>query len=128
MFEFNNNVLKLSFPGAEFEISSIDAQIGLNKITDKIPKMEEEVLSGRRSVEKACEEIVSDIDSILGKDACKAIFGERKVKYEDLADIVAYISHKCNEFLKSKANAYNQKNKQNKYPQHPVHKGGKKHV
>ncbi|MBQ7975407.1 MAG: hypothetical protein IJ300_06945 [Clostridia bacterium] len=127
MFEFNDNILKLSFPGVEFKISSIEGRKGIRKISDKAVKVEDEVLTGKRTIEKACEEFASDIDEMLGKGSCKKIFGERTVTYEDLADVIAYINYKCSEFLKSKANAYEQRNKRNKYPKDPVHKkGGKK--
>ena len=114
-FKFQDNIIRLEFETRTFEVSPIETARIMSRITGKANETDRKVISGEMDIDSAIREIVCDIDDILGAGGCAEIFHGRTVRYEDLADVVAYIGEELGKYFKRKKYAY----KNNK---------GKKHV
>lgn len=110
-FEFRDNGLKLDIVGNIFEIDTADPQLikDIQDFSIEAQKKAEE-LSKREDYAKALEEAIQfcidAIDKILGEDASKKIFANRKVNFFDCLDVIDFIVSEVNEFRQQKFQQY----------------------
>lgn len=110
-FEFRDNRLKLDIAGNIFEVDPTNPRLIQEMQTFSVEAQKKaEELSKRKDYAKALEEAIQFcidvIDKILGEDASKKIFANRKVTFFDCLDVINFVVSEVNEFRQQKFQQY----------------------
>ena len=109
-FKFRDNAVVLDFEGKIFNVDAFDMDIidKLEQVGNKATEISK-VVDGKPAKEQVSEMMdfmVDSIDSILGINATKEIFGSRMISFLDLLDIFNYISDEIKDSRNDIANRY----------------------
>jgi len=110
-FEFRTNTLELDIAGHIFEVDPTNPRLiqEMQTFSEEAQKKVEE-LSKRedyaKALEKAIQFCIDAIDKILGEDASKKIFANRKVNFFDCLDVINFVVSEVNEFRQQKFQQY----------------------
>ena len=110
-FEFKTNTLELDIAGHIFEVDPTNPRLIQEMQTFSVEAQKKaEDLSKRKDYAKALEEArqfcIDAIDKILGEDASKKIFANRKVTFFDCLDVINFVVSEVNEFRQQKFQQY----------------------
>lgn len=110
-FEFKDNKLKLDIAGNIFELDTANPEL-IKRVLDFSEEAQEIAteLSNKEDYAEALEEAIQfcidAIDKILGEDASKKIFANRKVTFFDCLDVINFVVSEVNEFRQQKFQQY----------------------
>lgn len=115
-FEFKNNNLKLDIAGNEFEIDVADECLiqNITGFADKAMKFsnklseeaKKEDADYGKALKDAIEFVLGTINMVLGEDASKKIFENRKVSFFDALDVMDFIINEYNNARKKNFSKY----------------------
>lgn len=110
-FEFKTNTLELDIAGHIFEVDPTNPRLIQEMQTFSVEAQKKaEELSKRKDYAKALGEAIQfcidAIDKILGEDASKKIFANRKATFFDCLDVINFVVSEVNEFRQQKFQQY----------------------
>lgn len=118
-FEFKDNALELDIAGSKFNIeltaeviaASDDLKTAAGNYAAELSKSG---AGAKDLVEKTCKFLADGIDSLLGKDAAKTIFGDRAVTLLDLADVMNFVQSEIGAKVTDKTAEYSRSGHSNR--------------
>lgn len=111
-FKFRErNLLIIEIEDKKYEVEFREEL--LNKIQTLCVNVEKESKGAKdgdiAKLKQLCDICSEGINSILGEDACKEIFSDRKINFVDCCDVLIYIFEEIKKYKDKKLNDYNDK-------------------